>query len=650
MVWDVFDYLWEENYSAAVRYHREYGNLDVPYNYVDSEGIKLGQWLNGLRSCRRGTARKAAPLTDEQIARLDALGMIWGNKVEKRWNEDFQALCEYHKKNGTFDIPVAYKTESGINLGAWIRYQRDVYADGKLSDEHTKMLRDIGFVLEKSDPWEEKYQLAKAYFEEHGNLNPPAQYVVNGVWLSKWLNEQKLMAEGKRKKMLSAEQLEKLESIGFRYGTTLYEELWNERYEMARAYFEEHGDLNIPKDYIVNDFQLGTWIRQQKKQYLSGNLSDEHFRLLTAIGMEWENGIKKRVRESYETGFQHLEAFIAENGVRTPSLDTVCEDGYKLGGWISNCKSKYRTGKLAKKHITHFEKLGIQLEKSDPWEERYQEVKAYLEANGITYIPIGTIGESGYDLYSWVTDQRKFDKSGTLSEDRKKKLVEIGYPFLHDKSARDENLKQKWLNKANTVLEYVQSHDPDELTDDTEYSGIRIMHWLKNQQSRLNTGKITDSGQAELLQRILQLSLYAKSSHWEKMYESAVQYFAEHGEITSIPHDYEVSDGNLKAWIKHETRIVRGIVSSDRTPEQLEKLAKIGITPDMKSSAERQWDSKFEQIKGFVADKGRLPFYSKGRKDEFPLALWINNQKKKAKQGLLTEKQLFILRELGIKI
>lgn len=30
MVWDVPDYLWEENYEAAVRYHRENGDLDVP--------------------------------------------------------------------------------------------------------------------------------------------------------------------------------------------------------------------------------------------------------------------------------------------------------------------------------------------------------------------------------------------------------------------------------------------------------------------------------------------------------------------------------------------------------------------------------------------------------------------------------------------
>ena len=43
MIWDVPDYLWEENYAAAVRYHREHGDLNVPHNYIDDNGVKLGQ-------------------------------------------------------------------------------------------------------------------------------------------------------------------------------------------------------------------------------------------------------------------------------------------------------------------------------------------------------------------------------------------------------------------------------------------------------------------------------------------------------------------------------------------------------------------------------------------------------------------------------
>lgn len=272
-----------------------------------------------------------------------------------------QLLCEYYKKNGSFDIPVSYVTDNGVALGKWIRHQRDFFEKGKLSEERIEKLRNIGFVLEKSDPWEEKFQLAKAYFEEYGNLNVPAQYVVNGVWLSKWLNEQKLIAEGKRKKKHTAEQLEKLQSIGMQYGRIRSDEIWYERYNQAKAYYEENGNLDIPKGYISYGFGLGLWLDRQKKQYRNSKLSDEYIKLLEYIGIDWKEN--NQIGHLYETGFQHLEKFISEYGVEALTSNCVCDDGYNLGRWIANCKAKFRKGKLAEKYAVRFEKLGIRLGK-----------------------------------------------------------------------------------------------------------------------------------------------------------------------------------------------------------------------------------------------------------------------------------------------
>ncbi len=221
MVWDVFDYIWEEYYSAAVKYHREHGDLNVPARYVDRDGIKLGQWLNNLRSARNGAGNGYKELTDEQKKRLDELGMIWENKLNLKWNNAFRALCDYHLKFGTFEMKSGYRTEDGITLGKWVRDQRDMFAKGKLSAERAEKLRGIGFVLEKTDPWEEKFLLAKAYFDEHGDLKVPVDYKVNGVWLNKWVNEQKQIAEGKRKKKHTAEQLERLRNIGLKFDSDI---------------------------------------------------------------------------------------------------------------------------------------------------------------------------------------------------------------------------------------------------------------------------------------------------------------------------------------------------------------------------------------------------------------------------------------------
>ena len=143
MVWDVPDYLWEQNYHAALRYHREYGNLDVPYHYVDPDGIKLGVWIANTRFARRNKGTGRAELTDDQISRLDALGMIWDNKNNTIWEHAYAAACHYQKKNGNLNIPVAYVTEDGCHLGRWIRKQKDIYLNG-MSKKRREKLNAIG--------------------------------------------------------------------------------------------------------------------------------------------------------------------------------------------------------------------------------------------------------------------------------------------------------------------------------------------------------------------------------------------------------------------------------------------------------------------------------------------------------------------------
>ena len=231
----------------------------------------------------------------------------------------------------------------------------------------------------------------------------PGNYVVNGVWLHKWLSEQKLIAEGRRKKTHTPEQLAKLEAIGLRYGAIFYEEQWNERFEMAKAYFVEHGDLNVSIKYTVGDCKLGVWIRQQRSQYRDGNMPADHAERLNAIGMEWRSSADA----SYETGFEHLREYLSVHDAVPP--DAECKDGYKLGIWLSNCKRKYKTGKLKQEYYDRFTELGIVLDakKTDTWPQYADEVEAYFAEHNVKYLPKNLIGKSGNNLWMWLEDQKK---------------------------------------------------------------------------------------------------------------------------------------------------------------------------------------------------------------------------------------------------
>lgn len=293
MIWDVPDYLWEQNYHSARQYYCEYGNLDVPSGYVDENGIRLGAWISSMRSLRKRKGRRAE-LTVERIAKLDDIGMVWKSKSDIAWEKSYAAVCEYRRKYGDLDIPAAYVTKEGEHIGRWIRHQREAYPSG-LREDRKKKLDDIGMIWEFEDPWESKFQLVQQYYDKNGDVNMPGDYVVNGVWLARWLNEQiarlngKVVGKNGTAKLLTAEQVKRLESLGIRRNVSRNDILWEQQYEEAKAFYLEYGHLTVPKNYIgSNGKNLGTWVMRQRRNRRLGILKEKQIELLDEIGMVWE--------------------------------------------------------------------------------------------------------------------------------------------------------------------------------------------------------------------------------------------------------------------------------------------------------------------------------------------------------------------------
>ena len=158
----------------------------------------------------------------------------------------------------------------------------------------------------KEEEWNKKYELAKAYYEHYGNLEIPQsfktkngyEYDENGVALGKWINTQRDAFKGNGRYKISKEQIKLLKEIGMRFETKNYGEEWNKKYELAKAYFEHYGNLEIPQsfktkngyEYDENGVALGVWIitqRQAFKGNVTNKMSKERIELLKEIGMKW---------------------------------------------------------------------------------------------------------------------------------------------------------------------------------------------------------------------------------------------------------------------------------------------------------------------------------------------------------------------------
>ena len=229
---------------------------------------------------------------EQQIARLDSIGMVWGNRKEIAWQHGFEVAKKYHDTYGNLIVPGKYVDPDGYPLGQWIIKTRQQKLNGRLKEERIAQLDELGMVWNIFDAkWEKAFALAAVYYEENGNLNIPRSYVTAaGERLGQWVaSQQWAYPKGK----LTDEQVERLNRIGMYWGNR-NDRQWNEGYQEARRYFDAHGDLNVPAGYVSPDgYNLGNWVKRQR--YTRQNpekscavLTEERIAKLDEIGMRWE--------------------------------------------------------------------------------------------------------------------------------------------------------------------------------------------------------------------------------------------------------------------------------------------------------------------------------------------------------------------------
>lgn len=213
---DTLSASWDTMYEYAKRFYAEHGNLEVPRRYKTADGYSLSAWLTTQRKVYAGI--QYGVLGEDRIQKLEAIGMRWSSKFERSWERGLAEAKDYYNKHGDLNEPTMYVAPSGFKLGGWIADRREKGRE-KHSVERQRQLDALGMVWQKPDPWEVRYAAAKAYFIEHGDLNMPAQYKANGMWIAKWLNEQRQIYCGNRPgKSLTAEQVRRLEAIGMTWG------------------------------------------------------------------------------------------------------------------------------------------------------------------------------------------------------------------------------------------------------------------------------------------------------------------------------------------------------------------------------------------------------------------------------------------------
>lgn len=344
MVWSTSNDLWEQNYAAATQYYLEHGDLEVPIKYETSSGFGLGVWLGAQRA-----AHKAGELPQEQVERLDALGMDWTNRNDRKWMSLYDVAAAYYHEHGNLNVPSEYVTPDGVLLGKWVARQRYAYlnpdrSSARVTPERKALLDKLGMVWEKYDPWQERYDLALAYKTEHGDLEIPSVYkTADGVWLGSWVSRQR-QALNSGSSALSSERRKLLRTLfkGERRPSdpaadhgTVREANWERNFRSAARYARKYKHLLVPASYVDSDgVRLGVWISNlraaRKNRPDSYQVTPAHIKKLNSIGMVWDARDAK-----WGTAYQQAKAYYKAHGnLHAAANYKSDETGFCLGDWL----------------------------------------------------------------------------------------------------------------------------------------------------------------------------------------------------------------------------------------------------------------------------------------------------------------------------
>ena len=483
------DAQWEQAFAAAKEAAAKGDINELPRGFTTETGFGLGRWLELQRQIQAG--EKPGRLTAEQAARLEKLGIAWKQRMEQAWERGYAAAREYRGEYGNLMVPVRYREKNGFALGEWIVYNRQRFLGNNLSTDRAERLEALGMVWDTvQDIWEQSYCAAVQYWLDHGTLEVPVKYTTpEGVALGVWLGSQRAAYKAGTIKPVQKAWLEALDVDW----TNRNDRKWQAAYDAAARYYQAHGDLNVPSEYIDPDgVLLGKWVSRQRYAWQnpdrsSARLTPERKALLDQLGMVWQKP------DSWQHRYELAAAYKAAHGSLELPAQYRTEEGIWLGSWLSRQKQLLQNGdkSLRGERVKALKELFRgELERRSGavrtrarcsvrernWLNNYRHAKAYAKRRGDLLVPASYVDETGFRLGVWISNLRAARKtrpdSFQVTPEHIAMLDEIGMQW----DAREA----KWQCALRRAGEYRAAHG--DLTVPVNYKtedGFCLGDWIR---------------------------------------------------------------------------------------------------------------------------------------------------------------------------
>jgi hypothetical protein len=288
--------------------------------------------------------------------------------------------------------------------------------------------------------WDLRFAELKAYRRQHGHCQVPSCNKENPS-LGFWVNYQRVLHRSGR---LDAARKRRLEEIGFDWvsrgrsaafrDSTYWDKKWERMLGKLVRFHQRFGHCRVPV-FWYGTRTLSQWVKRQRQLKQQGVLSQDRWRRLKALGLDWKTGSSLHPR--WERSFQTLREFRRRFG--HCNVPAEWEENSNLGGWVAKMRGLHRAGRLSNDKVRLLNEIGFVWDVKGVREAGHEAiglqwlVKLYTFHQQHGHCRVPTDQRRFHSLRVWMDNQRISYHRGWLSAERIRRLEEIEFPWVSDR-------------------------------------------------------------------------------------------------------------------------------------------------------------------------------------------------------------------------
>ena len=415
---------------------------------------------------------------------------------------------------------------------------------------------------------------------------------------------------------------------------------WERGFAALKAYEKEHGNVLVRRNYKTSDgFGLGWWVNNQRSAEKRGTLGQEKKHQLDQVGFVWGT---LHARHTWEQSFQKLLDYEKEHGNVLVPQSYKTSDGFGLGWWVNNQRSAEKRGTLGQDKKHQLEQVGfVWMTRRAPhtWAQGLRDLLAYKKEHGHVLVPYNYKTSDGFGLGRWVNNQRSAEKRGTLGQDKKHQLEQVGFVWMTRRAPHT------WAQGLRDLLAYKKEHGHVLVPYNYKTSdGFGLGRWVRDQRSAERLDKLGQDEKHRLEQvGFVWMTRHAKHT-WEQSFQKLLAYKKEHGHVL-VPYNYKTLDGfGLGQWVNNQRSAERLDKLGQDKKHQLEQVGFVWMT----RHAKHTWEQSFQKLLAYKKEHGNvLVPQSYKTSDGFGLGRWVRDQRSAERLDKLGQDEKHRLEQVG---